>query len=62
MLAFIERAKRSSIIDYRAIVNMPKGLSFNFSSIDLSLKDWSLLLCIFISSPKVAIYSRLNYS
>ena len=62
MLASIECAKRSSIINYKAIIDMFRGLSFNFSSIDLFLEDWSLLLSVPISSPKVAIYSRLNYS
>ena len=61
MLASIKYAERSSTINYRAIINMPKGLSFNFFSIDLSLEDWSLLLSVLISSPKVAVYSRLNY-
>ena len=61
MLASIKHAKHSSIINYRAIVNVLKGLSFNFSSVDLFLEDWSLLLSVPISSPKVAIYSRLNY-
>ena len=46
----------------RAIVNVLKGLSFNFSSIDLFFKDWSLLLSILVGSPKIAVYSRLNYS
>ena len=62
MLAFVECAKRSSAINYGAIINMPKGLSFNFSSIDLSLEDWSLLLSVPVGSPKAAIYSRSNYS
>ena len=62
MLASVERAKRSSTIDYGAIVNVPRGLSFNFSSVDLSLEDWSLLLSVPIGSPEVAIYSGLNYS
>ena len=61
ILASVEYAKRSNVINYRAIINVPKGLSFNFSSIDLSLEDWSLLLSIPVSSPKVAMYSRLNY-
>ena len=39
MLVFVERAKRSSIINYGAIINVPRGLSFNFSSVDLSLED-----------------------
>ena len=39
MLASIERIKCSSIINYGAIINVPRGLSFNFSSIDLSLED-----------------------
>ena len=62
MLASVECAKRSSIINYKAIVNIPKGLSFNFSSVNLSLEDWSLLLSVFISSFKVATYNRLSYS
>ena len=62
MLASIERAKHSSAINYRAIINVPRSLSFNFSGINLSLEDWSLLLFVLISSPKAAIYSRLSYS
>ena len=61
ILAFIECAERSSAINYRAIINVPRGLFFNFSSIDLSLEDQSLLLSVSISSPKATIYSRLNY-
>ena len=62
MLAPIERAKRSSAINYGATIDMPRGLSPDLSSIDLSLEDWSLLLSVSISSPKAAVYSRLNYS
>ena len=61
MLASIEYTKRSNIINYKAIINVPRGLSFDFSSVDLSLEDWSLLLSVFIGSLKAAIYSRLNY-
>ena len=61
MLALVERTKHSSTINYGAIIDVPKGLSFNFSSVDLSSKDWSLLLSIFIGSLKAAIYSGLNY-
>ena len=61
MLASIEHTKRSNIINYGAIIDVPRGLSFNFSNVDLSLEDWSLLLSVLVSSPKVAIYSRSNY-
>ena len=61
ILAFVERTKRSSMIDYGAIIDMPRGLSFNFSGINLSLEDWSSLLSVPIGSPKAAIYSRSNY-
>ena len=61
MLASVERIERSSAIDYGAIIDVPRGLSFNFSGIDLSLEDWSLLLFVLVSSPKVAVYSRLSY-
>ena len=62
ILASIKHTKRSSIINYGAIINVFRGLSFNFSSIDLSLEGWSLLLSILVGNPKVAIYSKLNYS
>ena len=61
MLASIEHTKYFSVINYRAIINVPRSLSFNFFSVDLSLEDWSLLLSVPISTLKVAIYSRLNY-
>ena len=62
ILASVERAEHSSMINYGAIVNVSRGLSFNFSSIDLSLEGWSLLLSVPVGSPKVAMYSKLNYS
>ena len=62
MLALIKCAKCFNAINHKAIINVPRGLSFNFSSINLSLEDWSLLLSVSISSPKAAMYNRLNYS
>ena len=62
MLASIEHTKCSSVINYGAIIDVPRGLFFNFSSVDLSLEDWFLLLSIPVGSLKVAMYSRLNYS
>ena len=62
MLASAEYTEHSSAIDYRAIVDMPGGLSFNFSSVNLSLEDWSSLLSVPVGSPKVAVYSGLSYS
>ena len=39
MLASVKCAKRSSVIDYGAIIDVLGGLSFNFSGVDLSSKD-----------------------
>ena len=61
MLASAERAERSSAIDRGAIVDVPGGLSFDFSGVDLSSGDWSSLLSVPVGSPEAAVHSGSNY-
>ena len=62
MLQSTNKVECNSTIDKGAIINMLNSLSFNFSRVDFSSNKWYSLLSVPISSSKVAMYSRSNYS